>query len=131
MESGGREMIHVTEEEFMEIQRMLNEDRTKTLDEPESKLVKDIVAFCKVQAWPCLSFPRTEDVKNFLTPGWWDITIKAPRGITLDIETKKVKGGRMSEKQKLMRNMCAQLGHTIHKIDTWKGFEELIERHKL
>lgn len=97
-------------------------------DPPESKLVSEIVAFCKKQGWPILSFPQTPAVKRFLPPGWPDITIKLPRGITLDIEAKKAKKGRLSPEQKLMKAMFVQLGHEIDKVDTWDQFMELIEK---
>lgn len=117
---------HMTQEELnVLIARSLKPMETE--DEPESKLQSDIKTYCKVAGWPILSFPMTKAVRNFLPPGWWDITIKIPRGITLDIETKKFKTGRLSDKQKLLKNMCAQLGHKIHKIDTWKQFLELID----
>ena len=97
-------------------------------DEPESKLQSEIVAFCKKQGWPILSFPQTPAVRKFLPAGWPDITIKLPQGITLDIEAKKAKKGRLSPKQKLMKAMFAQLGHEIHKVDTWKGFLNVLQK---
>lgn len=134
-------MSHMSEEDFAELQRrrhVLQQSRdcsnpdyfinAKAADVPESVLQSSIKTYCKHKGWPCLSFPQTPAVRKFLPPGWWDITIKLPKGVTLDIEVKKVKGGRMSDKQKLMTNMLSQLGHTVHKIDTWEGFDKLIER---
>ncbi len=118
-------MTRYSEQDFLELQRRTNEKNTE--DAPESDLQKDIVAYCNKAGWPTLSFPRTKAVRKFLTPGWWDVTTKIPKGITLDMEIKRVKGGRMSREQILIKNMCAILGHTIHRIDTWKQFEELID----
>ena len=117
----------MTEQELNVLIAKVRGEPMEADEEPESKLQSEIVAFCKKQAWPILSFPRTPAVRKFLPPGWWDITIKIPKGVTLDIEAKKLKTGRLSPKQKLMKNMLVQLGHKIHKVDTWDQFLELIE----
>ncbi|MCK4815861.1 hypothetical protein KA005_08825 [bacterium] len=39
---------------------------------PESKLRGKIIKHAKEHAIPCLCFPQTEKVRNFLPPGWPD-----------------------------------------------------------
>lgn len=49
--------------------------------------------------------------------------------MTLDME---LKAGRkeLRKEQEEMRLMCAYLGHTIHKVKTWKRWVELREAVK-
>lgn len=129
-------MPRLTEKEFLEIQhRMQRTDRpspdhfmdTEADDSPESVLQSKIKDNCKQKGWPCLCFPQTPAVRKFLPPGWPDIAIKLPFGQTLEIETKG-EGGRLSDNQKLMKAMFTQLGHTIHKVNSYKGYLQLIEK---
>ncbi len=94
---------------------------------PESELQKKIRAHAKAQGWPCLSFPQTEKLKRFLTPGWSDITLAIPGGRTLYLELKSAKKRELREKQKLMRLMLTYLGHEYHKVKSFRRYLQITE----
>ena len=94
---------------------------------PESELQKNIVAHAKANGWPCLSFPQTEKLKRFLTPGWSDITLAIPGGRTLYLETKTATG-ELRKKQKLMQSMLTYLGHEYHKVKSFRRYLQITER---
>lgn len=125
-------MTHMTEEEFQIINQRRNPspnnfNRGEADEDVESTLQSKIKAHCKAKGWPILSFPSTPAVRNYLPPGWPDISIKLPFGQTLDIETKSG-SGRLSDKQKLMKAMFAYLGHVVHQINSYKGYLQLVEK---
>lgn len=93
---------------------------------PESNLQSKIKDHCKQRGWPCLSFPSTPDVKKFLPAGWPDETIIMPNNYTLFIEDKSRKG-RVSDNQKLMRNMFNCLGHYIYEVRSFQSFLNVVE----
>lgn len=94
---------------------------------PESELAKKIRAHSKQMGWPePLIFPQTPAVRNFLPPGWPDCVIPIPYHI-LFVELKAGKAKR-SEKQKITRLMFMALGHTIHKVNSFKGYLGLVDK---
>ena len=127
-------MTHFKSEEEYQLFLLRNQalnDLTKHIHEPdpgpESELAKKIKAHSKQMGWPePLIFPQTLAVRNFLPPGFPDCIIPIPHHILL-VELKAGKAKR-SEKQELTRLMFMALGHTIHKINSFKGYLELIEK---
>ena len=95
---------------------------------PESTLSKRIRQHCKDKAYPALVFPQTQDVRNFLPPGWPDGTILVPDREIIFLEIKRPKGGRKSPAQKEMAIRFLHLGHKIHEVKTWKKYIEIVYR---
>ncbi len=94
---------------------------------PEATLQSKIRGHSKQMGWPePLIFPRTPAVKNFLPPGWPDCVIPIPAHILL-VETKAGKE-KLRKDQELTRLMFLALGHIIHKINSFKGYLDLIEK---
>lgn len=94
-------------------------------EEPESTLSKWLRGYCKDQGWPALIFPQTEDVRNFLPPGWPDAEIIL-HNKTIYMELKRPKSGRKSDKQKEMAIRFLHLGHRIHEVKTRKKAMEIL-----
>jgi len=94
-------------------------------NEPESKLSKWLRGYCKDNGYPCLLFPQTQDVRNFLPPGWPDAIVILKNRIIF-MEIKRPKGGRKSDKQKEMAIRFLHLGHKIHEVKTRKRAIEIL-----
>lgn len=93
-------------------------------DEPESTLSKWLRGYCKDQGWPAIIFPQTQDVRNFLPPGWPDATIVIHnRTIFMELKTKK---GRKSDAQKEMAIRFLHLSFPIHEVRTRKRALEIL-----
>ena len=126
-------MTHFTLQEYQVLlarNQALN-DLTKHIHEadpgPESDLAKKIKAHSKQMGWPePLIFPQTLAVRNFLPPGWPDCVIPIPHHILL-IELKAGKA-KLREKQELTRLMFMACHHTIHKINSFKGYLALVDK---
>ena len=125
-------MTHMTNEEYLEVQHRMHilqesiDKSSESIDEPESKLASKIRRYCKNHGLPCLIFPQTQDVRNFLPKGWPDIEIVLRGKLPLYLELKKVKGGRKSKAQKDMALMFAYLGNPIYECRTYKRFLEVL-----
>ena len=92
---------------------------------PESELAKKIRKYCQAHAYPALIFPQTADVRNYLPPGYPDVTI-IMKDRVIFLELKKVKSNRKSKVQKDMALKFAFLGNPIHECKTYKRFLEVI-----
>ena len=92
---------------------------------PESNLQSKIKTYCKDNGWPCLSFPQTKAVRNYLTPGWPDMTICLPKGRVLFLELKAAGKG-LRDKQKEIRIMLMHLGHEYHVCRSYRKFVEIL-----
>jgi hypothetical protein len=124
-------MTHFTPEEYQVLlarNQALNDLTKHEADPgPESEIAKKIKAHSKQMGWPePLIFPQTLAVRNFLPPGFPDCVIPIPHHILL-VELKAGKA-KLGEKQKLTCLMFMALGHTIHKINSFKGYLGLIEK---
>jgi len=109
-------------------QQSIDADNHEADPGPESELAKKIKLHSKQMGWPePLIFPQTSAVRNFLPPGWPDCVIPIPEEHTLYVELKAGKAKR-SDKQELTRLMFMALGHTIHKINSFKGYLALIDK---
>lgn len=129
-------MTRLTEQEFLEVQhKMQRTDRpspdhfvdTEADGEPESVLANSIKQWADGKGYPCLVHPRSKKLSWFLPPGYADIVLSLPLGITLYLEIKAQKGVWRKEQQ-LMAMQWRQLGHQYYVLKTLKGFLELIDR---
>ena len=91
----------------------------------ESVLQSKIERHCKEHGWPCLSFRQSKKAKVFLPAGWPDMEILLSGGKTLRLELKSAEG-RLSDAQKRLRLQFLALGHTLHRVTSFKRFLELI-----
>lgn len=129
-------MTRLTEQEFLEIQhKMQRTDRPspdRFIDaasdtEPESALANSIKQWADKKAYPCLVHPRSKKLSWFLPPGYADIVLSLPLGITLYLEI-KAQEGIWRKDQQLMAMQWRHLGHQYFVLKSWKGFLELIDR---
>ena len=128
-------MTHMSEQDFLEVQyrmRTLQESidaipESEVDEGSESALANRIKQWADKKLYPCLVHPRTKKLSWFLPPGYADIVLSLPFGITLYLET-KVQKGIWREKQQLMAMQWQQLGHQYHVVKSWKGFLELVEK---
>ena len=120
----------MSEQELQVILARCNTIAAKASDEPdpgpEAELAKKIKAHSKQMGWPePLIFPQTLAVRNFLPPGFPDCVIPIPHHILL-VELKAGKA-KLREKQELTRLMFMALGHIIHKINSFKGYLQIVQ----
>lgn len=123
-------MTHYTQKDREQFEEILSRQQAidnlvAQQDAPESELASKIRKHCKDNGLPCLIFPQTKAVRNFLPPGWPDVEIIL-KGRPLYLELKKVKGGRKSPAQKEMALRFTHLGFPIHECKTYKRFIEII-----
>jgi len=93
----------------------------------ESVLQSKIEAWCKEWGRPYLSFHQSPKAKRMLPPGWPDMEIIMPNGQTLRMELKS-STGRLSDEQRQLRLQFLALGHSVHKVRSFKRFLELISK---
>lgn len=129
-------MSRFTEQEFLEMQhKMQRTDRPSpehfidaaSVLEPESALANSIKQWADAKGYPCLVHPRSKKLSWFLPPGYADIVLSLPLGITLYLETKAQKGIWRKEQQ-LMAMQWKQLGHFYFVVKSFKQFLEIIQK---
>ncbi len=102
----------------------------KQADEgPESELASKIRQWAENKGYPCLIHPQTQKLKRFIPPGYPDVVLSLPHGITVYIELKSKKGI-WKDKQKLVAMQLTQLGHQYCKIKSFKAFLDIVAEEK-
>ena len=123
-------MTHYTEAQYLALiskQALSPVSNGEADPGPESVLGSKIVAWAKERNYPCLYFPQTKAVRNFLPPGWVDVILALPEGRTAYFEL-KAKGGKLSDDQKAMRLALMYLGHEWYEVRSFRNFLEIVNR---
>lgn len=97
--------------------------------ERESKLHREIIAWCDDQ-WPRVKFIRGRmDKRSTIAKGAHDFTIFLPGGKTVCVECKK-KDTKPDENQAVWACELRHLGHTVHVVRSMAEFHAVLKEAK-
>lgn len=102
-----------------------DQEMRREADQPEDKLHDKIIEYCNAQ-WPRWKYIHARmDRRSTIAVGCQDFTVFAP-GRVLCIECKRV-GCKLDKDQMIWRKELEMLGHTVHVVTTFEGFEAVVK----
>jgi hypothetical protein len=133
-------MTHWSEQDLLELQlrRQITQESidrpspdhftdTAADDEPESKLASTIRDWVKRKGYKAIINPQNKKLSWFIEAGMPDVVLFLPFSQVACFELKS-KTGRLSDDQKLTKQILSWLGHTIYEVRSYKSFLEVVEK---